>query len=125
MATNGLVMKAEALYPTGQVPETAIWVYDAQQDHFHLVSALESGEVRIFSSGPLNGILVTADWHRDEGDTRWSDHRREITIYRYKADSGEAGSYGKLLEYTTGKKYDAEDTGTIDAERATIEVRLR
>jgi hypothetical protein len=122
-ATNGLVLKAAAWYPTGQVPETAIWVYDAQQDHFHLLSALESGEVRIFSSGPLSGILVTADWHRDEGESRWSDHRRDITVYRYSADNGEA-SYRKVLEYTTTKKYGAEDTDAIDAERASIEAKI-
>jgi len=123
-ATNGLVMKAAAWYPTGQVLETAIWVYDAQQDHFHLLSGLESGEVRIFSSGPLNGILATADWHRDKGESRWSDHRRDITVYRYSADNG-ATSYRKVLEYTTTKKYGAEDTGTIDAERANIEAKIR
>ena len=123
-AINGLIMKAAAWYPTGQVPETAIWVYDAQQDHFHMLSALESSEVRIFSSGPLSGILVTADWHRDEGMSRWSDHRRDITVYRYSADKGEA-SYRKVFEYTTTKKYGAEDTGTIDAERANIEAKIR
>jgi hypothetical protein len=123
-AINGLVMKAAAWYPTGQVPETAIWVYDAQRDHFRLASAVESGEVRIFSSGPLNGILVTADWHRGEGESRFSDHQRDITVYRYRADNGEAG-YGKVLEYTTTKKYGAEDTNTVDAELADIEEKIR
>jgi len=123
-ATSGLVMKAAAWYPTGQVPETAIWVYDAQHDRFRLLSALESGEVRIFSRGPLNGILVTADWHRDEGESRWSDHRRDIAVYRYSADKGEA-SYRKVLEYTTTRKFGAEDTGAIDAEQANLEAEIR
>jgi hypothetical protein len=43
-----------------------------------------------FSDGLLNGMLVTSDWHRDEGDTRWSDHRRDITVYRYGANGGDA-----------------------------------
>ncbi len=120
---RGLVMKAQALYPTGQIPETAVWVYDPRQDRFHLVSAVESGEVRIFSTGRLNGALVTADWHRDEGEIRWSDHRRDITLYRYNSDVSEAG-YVKMLEYTTTKKYGAEDTSTIDAELANIEAKL-
>jgi hypothetical protein len=47
-ATNGLELKAAAWYPTGQIPETAIWVYDAQQDDFQLALAVESDEVRIF-----------------------------------------------------------------------------
>lgn len=123
-AIKGLVLKAAAWYPTGQVPETAIWIYGAPQDRFQLVSAVESNEVRIFSGGPLNGTLVTADWHRDEGDTRWSDHRRDIAVYRFGANHGQAG-YGKVLEYTTGKKYGAEDNGTIDAERAAIEAKMR
>ncbi len=121
--TNGLELKAAAWYSTGQMPETAIWVYDAQQDDFHLVLAVESGEVRVFSSGLLHGMLVTSDWHRDEGDTRWSDHPRDITVYRYSAASGEA-SYRKVLEYTTMKKYGAEDTDTIDAELSDIEGKL-
>lgn len=122
-ATNGLELKAAAWYSTGQVHETAIWVYDAQRDDFHLALAVESGEVRIFSSGLMNGMLVTSDWHRDEGDTRWSDHRRDITVYRYSADASEAG-YRKVLEYTTTKKYGAEDTDTIDAESTTIQAKL-
>lgn len=122
-ATNGLELKAVAWYSTGQVRETAIWVYDAQRDDFHLVLAVESGEVRIFSSGLLNGMLVTSDWRRDEGDTRWSAHRRDITVYRYGADGEEAG-YRKVLEYITTKKYGAEDTDTIDAELTNIEAKL-
>ena len=118
-ATNGLELKAAAWYSTGQVHETAIWVYDAQRDDFHSVLAVESGEVRIFSSGALDGMLVTSDWHRDEGDTRWSDHKRDITVYRFSADGSTAG-YRKVLEYTTGKKYGAEDTHTIDAELGNI-----
>jgi hypothetical protein len=122
-AINGLVMKAEALYPTGQVHETAIWAYDAQRDDFHLVSGQESEEVRIFSNGPLNGTLVTASWHRDEGETRWSDHRRDITVYKY-GGNGEAASYRKVLEYTTTEKYGAEDTDTIDANEADIVAKV-
>jgi hypothetical protein len=121
--TYGLELKAAAWYSTGQVLETAIWIYDAQRDDFHLVLAVESGEASIFSSGLLNGMLVTSVWHRDEGDTRWNDHRREITVYRYSAEGGEAG-YRKVLEYTTTKKYGAEETDTIDAESNNIEARL-
>jgi hypothetical protein len=120
---SGLVLKAAALYPTGQLPETAVWVYDPRQDRFHLVSAVESGEVRVFSSGPLNGTLVTADWHREEGDTRWSDHRRDISVYRYTSEAGGAG-YQKVFQYTTTSKYGAEDTSTIDAELPNIEAKM-
>jgi hypothetical protein len=122
-ATNGLELKAAAWYPTGQIPETAIWVYDAQQDDFHLVLAVESDEVRILSDGLLDGMLVTSDWHRDEGDTRWSDHRRDIRVYRYGANGGDA-AYRKVLEYTTTKNYSAEDTETVDAELNNIEAKL-
>jgi hypothetical protein len=122
-ATNGLELKAAAWYSTGQVHETAIWVYDEQRDDFHLVLAVESGEVRIFSSGHLDGMLLTSEWHRDEGDIRWSDHRRDVTVYRYTADVPPAG-YRKVLEYTTTKKYDAEDTDTIDAELSNIDAKL-
>jgi hypothetical protein len=123
VSTNGLELKAAAWYSTGQVLETAIWVYDPQRDDLHLALAVESGEVRIFSSGLMNGMLVTSDWHRDEGDTRWSDHRRDVTVYRYSADGGQAG-YRKVFEYTSGKKYGAEDTDTIEAELSNIEAKL-
>ncbi len=123
-AINGLVMKATALYLTGQEQETGIWVYDVQQDEFHPVSAHVSEETRIFSSGPLNGTLVTASWHRDQGETRWSDHRRDITVYKYSGD-GEAAGYEKVLEYTTVKKYGAEDTDTIGAELVNIEAKVQ
>jgi hypothetical protein len=122
-ATNGLELKAAAWYSTGQVHETAIWAYDAQRDGFQMVLAVESGEVCIFSSGPLNGMLVTSDWHLEEGDTRWSDHKRDITVYRYSVDGGEAG-YRKVLQYTTAQKYEAEDNDTIDAELSNIEGKL-
>ena len=120
---SGLVMKADALYPTGQIHETAIWVYSPRQDRFHLAAAVESNEVRIFTIGPLNGFLITADWHRDEEETRWSDHRRDITVYRFSGDNGDA-SFGKVLEYTTTKKYGAEYTGAIEAEQANIEAKI-
>jgi hypothetical protein len=122
-ATNGLVLNADALYPTGQVHETAIWVYNARLDGFELVAALESGEVRMFDSGPLNGTLVTADWDREEGETRWSDHRRKITVYRYGIAGGGAG-YREVLQYTTTRKYGAEDTRTIEAELPRLEARV-
>lgn len=122
-AVNGLMMKASALYTTGQVPETAIWVYEARQDRFHLVFAGKSPEVRVFSSGPRDGMLVTADWIWDKGETRWNDHRRDIAVYRYSSDAGNAG-YRKVIEYTTAKKYGAEDTGTIEEELAVIEAKI-
>jgi hypothetical protein len=85
---------------------------------------VESDEVRVFSSGPLNGGLVTAHWHREEGETRWSDHRRDIALYRYTSEVGEAGGYQKVFEYTTTRKYGAEDTSTIDAELDNIEAKI-
>lgn len=120
---SGLVMKAEALYPTGQVHETAIWVYSIHQDRFHLASAVNSGEVRIVSSGPLNGNLITSDWHREKGDKRWDGHRRDITVYRYDSESDD-GAYRMLFAYTTTTKYGAEDASTIDAELASIEAKV-
>jgi len=80
--------------------------------------------VRILNNGDLNGLLITSDWHLDQGETRWSDHRRDITMYRYSPDGGQAG-YRKVREYTTAKKYGAEDTATVDAELNNIEAMLR
>jgi len=122
--TSGLQLKAAALYPAGQVEETAIWAYDAAEDDWNLAFADGSNEVRILNSGALNGLLITSHWHLDEGENRWSDHRRDITVYRYSPDGGQAG-YRRVREYRTAKKYGAEDTATIDAELNNIEAMLR
>jgi hypothetical protein len=122
---TGLVLKATALYDTGQLHETAIWVYDAKADRFRLISSATAAEEQIFASGALDGYLVTADWHFQPGETRFgSDHQRIITVYRYEpSDAG--GSYRKVLRYTTVKKYGPEDVGTIAEEMDSIEQHIR
>jgi hypothetical protein len=122
---TGLIMKARAWYSTGQVQEMAIWVYNVQRDEFELAVAVPSSqEQRIFNSGYLDGALVTVNWYWANHENRWSDHRRNVTVYRYRADKG-IGTYRKVLEYTTIKKYRAEDSSTIDAELVNIESKLR
>jgi len=125
--TKGLRLMATALYPTGQIRETAIWVYDERRDQFRVAATLTSSEVRIFPSGALEGCLVTADWDRalEQSQTRFgSDHKRMITVYRYKTQ-GSAGSYQKVLTYITAKKYSPEDTDTIEAEQVRIKEELQ
>jgi hypothetical protein len=121
---RGLVLKATGSYPTGNVHETAIWVYDVTQDQFRLVSALQSAEERILSSGPLDGYVITAAWQWQPGESRFgSDHFRRITAYKYVDDNGE-GVYRKALEYITTEKYGAEDAHTIEREISTIAAKL-
>lgn len=119
--TVGLLLNATAYYVSGDIHETAIWVYDARTDEFHLAASLESPELRIVSEGPLDGYLITADWNRAANEARWDDHRRDITVYRFDGSDG-AGTYREVLTYTTAKKYGAEDTNTINSE---IDVILR
>jgi hypothetical protein len=124
MSVKGLVLTADGSYATGSVHEMAIWIYDVAPDHFRLVSALQSAEERIFSDGPLNGYVVTANWQWQAGESRFgSDHLRRITAYKYVDDGGD-GSYRKVLEYTTTKRYTPEDTNTIASEASTIAVKL-
>jgi len=123
-ATMALVLKADALYPTGQLHEMAIWPYDRKRDDFHLALAVGFNEARILNSGPLAGTLVTSEWRRERGATRWSDHRREIQVYRY-VTGNDVGVYRKILDYTTTKSYGAEDTKTIEQEFAAIESKAR
>ena len=125
--TKGLQMMATALYPTGQVHEAAIWVYDRRRDQFRVAATLTSGELRIFPAGALKGCLITADWDRplNEGETRFgSDHKRIMTVYRYSAE-GSAGTYQKVLTYITARKYSPDDTDTIEAEQTRIEEKLQ
>lgn len=120
---KALVLKATGFYISGDVHETAIWVYDQANDKFNLVSALTSDEEQIMSGGPLDGFLITADWDWASGETRWDDHQRKMTVYRFDASNG-AGSYRRALEYTTAKKYGAEDTNTINSEMNAILTQL-
>jgi hypothetical protein len=121
---KGLLLKASAWYPAGQTHETAIWVYDAQRDDFDLALGVVSGEEHIFSNGPLNGMLVTADSRADDGETRASEHTRDVKVYRFVMSHGAEG-YRKVLEYTTTMKYGAEDSDTVDAELSNIEAKLQ
>ena len=126
---RGLVLKATGTYSSGEVHQTAIWVYDRTHDDFRLISANVVGGgdwERVFDVGPLGGYLIESnwDWRIQEGETRFgSDHRRKISVFRYVPDE-DGGSYRSVLEYTTDKKYDPEDTETIRAEFPTIESRL-
>lgn len=121
-SAKGLVLKATGYYVSGEIHETAIWVYDQANDKFNLVSALTSNEQRIVSQGPLGGFLITADWDWAAGESRWDDHQRKITVYRFDATDG-VGAYREVLEYATAKKYGAEDTDTIDSEMNVILTR--
>lgn len=120
---KALVLHAIGFYTSGDVHETAIWVYAQTNDKFTLVSALTSDEEQIIDAGPLDGFLITADWDWASGETRWDDHQRKITVYRFDATDG-AGAYREALEYTTTKKYGAEDTNTINSEMNVILTRL-
>ena len=117
------MLRANGLYPTGRSSETALWAYDRGADTFRLLLAVQAPEVKIVSDGPLSGIVITAQWKWSPKESRWDDHRRQITVYRLKGTSSEL-TYKKSLEYLTAKKYGAEDTMTVDAELPTIGSRL-
>ncbi len=129
---SGLVMRATADYPTGQLSETAIWVYDRAQDSFVLAATFQAGEARIFGCGPrrslvsreLDGHVVISEWVSLPGETRFgSDHKRKISVYGLVTVKGRA-TYRLLFAYTTLKKYSPEDTNTIGEETHNIRARL-
>jgi len=78
------VLKADAVYQSGEIHEIAVWVYDQRDGELHNVAALKYEELRIFSDGTLNGCIATADWdqRRHQGETRWDRHRRTIRLSR-------------------------------------------
>ncbi|MGA2563572.1 MAG: hypothetical protein ABSF96_08435 [Steroidobacteraceae bacterium] len=113
------MLKAAAIYDTGNVNYAAIWLYDRGQDQF-LLASTEAGSGQIFISGPLDGYLVTSHWDWEPGETRFGDdHRRKITAYRL-----EPSGYQQALQYNTEKKYGPEDLNTIDSELPNIESKL-
>jgi hypothetical protein len=123
--TSGLILRALGGYPSGHVYETAIWVYDAAKDAFNLIAVIAAGdfsEVRIVNEGQLDGYLIAAHWSWSKDEGRWDDHRRQITVYRFDVTT-RPGAYRQVLEYTTAKKYGAEDADTISSEWGAILMR--
>jgi hypothetical protein len=96
---------------SGYAEQLSFWIYDRKGDFFTpalVISTNESGQNKIISTGPLSGYVVTADpvWQFDKGESHFSAHQFEITVYRLSGQS-----YLKVLTYLTTRKYGGEDDG--------------
>ena len=109
---------------SGWLDQITFWRYDASTDLFEqagLITLTEQGEYQLFED---KGLLVTAEARWSSGETHFSPHYFEVTVYRYEADQG----YEKLFSYVTAKKYpsldDVEKIDVISHEIGAIEKRL-
>lgn len=112
---------------SGWLDQISFWQYEKATDSFQkagLITLTEQGEYKLFDSGKMAGLLVTADAHLGEKETHFSRHRFYITIYRYKKGDGFEQTYG----YLTEKKYpsfdNVEKIDVISHEIARIKKRL-
>jgi len=96
---------------SGFAEQVSLWTYDRKGDFFTpalIISTNESGQYKVISTGPLSGYVITADpiWQFGKGETHFSAHQFEITVYRLSAQS-----YLRVLTYLTSRKYGGEDEG--------------
>lgn len=94
---------------SGTLRQISFWRYEKATDSFSqagLVTLTEQGEYKL-----VDRVLITADARWGEGESHFSPHRFDITVYRYAPGSG----YAKAFSYLTDKKYPSlDDTDTID-----------
>lgn len=98
---------------SGLAEQISLWLFDPVSNFWSqalVISTNESGQYKFISSGALAGNVITADpvWDFDEGESHFSAHRYEMTVYRFKAQD-----YAKILTYQTKKKYNDEQDEKI------------
>jgi len=100
---------------SGYAEQVSLWLFNPTSQYWDsalVISTNEMGQYKLLSSGALAGTVITADpiWAFDEGESHFSAHRYEISVYRFKAQD-----YAKMLTYRTKQKYnDEEDEKTSD-----------
>jgi hypothetical protein len=108
---EGVVVKATFAGVSRTLTRIATWTYDGQgladdfleTAHFELS---DQGEAEPFASGAMDGYFVKADFvDTYPGETRWSDHRFAISVYRLDP---RVGAYLEVLQYVTARRYQAE-----------------
>jgi hypothetical protein len=92
--------------------QISLWTYDRKGDSLWpalVITSNESLQCSVISTGALAGYVITADavWQSDKGESHFSPHQFEITVYRL---SGQF--YLKVLTYLTTQKYGEEGETT-------------
>jgi hypothetical protein len=117
----GVAVKAEFSRGAHVLRRTDVWTYSAATDDFERTSGFsrsDLGDEERFASGPMDGFYIVADFLLSGDETRWSDHRYSVEIY--KLDPSFAG-YVQVLQYLSPGTYRSERNGpheVIDGELA-------
>jgi hypothetical protein len=117
----GVAVKAEYSGGAHTLRRTDMWTYNAAADNFERTSGFsrsDLGDEERFASGPMDGFYMLADFLLSGDETRWSEHRYSVEIY--KLDPRFAG-YIQVLQYLSPGTYRAERNGpheVIDGELA-------
>lgn len=112
---------------SGVLNQVSFWRYVKEVDSFQragLITLTEQGEYKTINEPALGKLLVTADARWSEGESHFSSHHFDVTVYRYDASSG----YTKQFSYLTKVKYPSFDNidkiDVISHELATIQKKL-
>jgi hypothetical protein len=107
---SGLEVKAEFSGGSHILSRTDVWTYNGAglADDFEPTSGFsrsDLGEEERFASGPMDGYYIVADFLSGAGETRWSDHRYSLEVYRLRPDYG---GYNQVLQYLSPGTYRSE-----------------
>ena len=117
----GVAVKAEFGGVAHVLRRTEVWTYNAVTDDFERTSGFsrsDLGDEERFASGPMDGFYMVADFLLSGDETRWSDHRYSVEIYRLDP---RFGGYIQVLQYLSPGTYRSERGGpheVIDGELA-------
>ena len=91
-----------------------MWTYDPKADDFSAELRWQNGELgesKVISSGPLAGVLISADPKLLHGEIHFDPHHYLIDVYKYSAKQD--GFY-KILSFITSKKYESENETEVN-----------
>jgi hypothetical protein len=105
---KGVVVRAEFGGVAHVLRSTQVWTYMAATDSFLRTSGFsrsDIGDEERFSSGPMDGFYIVADFLLSGDENRWSDHRYSIEIYQLDP---RYDGYVQVLQYLSPGRYPSE-----------------
>jgi hypothetical protein len=108
---RGVEVKAQFSGGAHTLRHTMVWTYQPETDSFLRTSGFsrsDLGDEERFASGPLDGFYIVADFLMGAGETRWSDHRYSIEVYKLDPSYG---GYVQVLQYLSPTAYPSEREG--------------
>jgi hypothetical protein len=115
---NAVLAQADMSYGAGaSSTQYALWGYAARGDTFRPLATFQlsdQGELQIFDSGALAGMVITAEFVLGAGETHYGRHRFSISVHQLNPLTM---TYTELLRYVTRGKYRSLDEGGVDVVR--------